>query len=88
MNIQDAVTYAQQNFTFINVTYVKLDDIMVLHGFCSTDPWVYGPSVDFPASVPYPPFVEIPDYPAPFHPTVEGQKAIYQEIRKYIITNI
>ncbi len=47
------------------------------HAWCTKDPWAYGPSIDYPVvggSV-------LPGTnPAPFHPTPEGQDAIYQAV--------
>jgi hypothetical protein len=51
-------------------------DVMSGHRFCSADPWVYGPSIDYPHwSNPI-----LPGYAAPMHPTPEGQFAIYKAI--------
>lgn len=46
------------------------------HTFCTTDPWVYGPSIDYPDGSHW----GVQPYPAPMHPTPEGQLAIYKAI--------
>ncbi len=82
-NIYNEVQYAQGNDPNLNISLVDLaglfpggQDIMSGHTFCSTDPWVYGPSIDYPHwGNPVK-----PDYPAPMHPTPEGQLAIYKAI--------
>jgi alpha-tubulin suppressor-like RCC1 family protein len=80
--IQGEVAYAQNNFSNLNISLVDLaglfpggQDIMSGHTFCSADPWVYGPSID------YPHWGKLrPGYPAPMHPTPEGQMAIFKAI--------
>jgi hypothetical protein len=75
-NIDDEVGYASTNDGNLNPIFVDLSSVMSSHTFCSSDPWVYGPSIDYPHfSDP-----SVPSYPAPFHPTPEGQQAIYQAI--------
>jgi alpha-tubulin suppressor-like RCC1 family protein len=84
-SIYDEVGYAQSNFLKLNVKFVDLSglggfpggqDIMAGHTFCSADPWAYGPSIDYPHwGNPI-----LPGYPAPMHPTPEGQFAIYKAI--------
>lgn len=92
-NIQSEVQYAQSNDSNLNVSLVDLaglftasqtggltdgQDIMSGHTFCTTDPWVYGPSIDYPHwGNP-----ALPNYPAPMHPTLEGQIAIYNAIKQ------
>jgi chitodextrinase len=53
-----------------NVIYVPLDTVMQGHEWCSSDPWVYGVSI------------ERHDHgsAAPFHPTPSGQIAIAQRM--------
>jgi PKD repeat protein/lysophospholipase L1-like esterase len=55
---------------FPNVVYVPLDSIMQDHEWCSSDPWVYGPSIRRKDL----------DSAAPFHPTPEGQDAIAERV--------
>jgi alpha-tubulin suppressor-like RCC1 family protein len=82
-NIYDEIQYVQSNDPNLNISLVDLtglfqggQDIMAGHTFCSADPWVYGPSIDYPHwGNPVK-----PDYPAPMHPTPEGQLAIYKAI--------
>jgi hypothetical protein len=77
-NISNEVSYAQTNDGNLNPTYVDLSSVMSGHEFCTSDPWVYGPSIDYPnwqGVIP-----AVPDYPAPFHPTPEGQNAIYKAV--------
>jgi hypothetical protein len=84
-NIQhEAVTYAGANDPNLAVKFVDLSgwyggsDIMSGHRFCSADPWVYGPSIN------YPNFAQgLPGLPTPMHPTPEGQLAIYRAIGQY-----
>lgn len=83
-SIYDEVGYAQSNFLRLNVKFVDLSglgglggqDVMAGHTFCSADPWVYGPSIDYPDGSHW----LGQDYPAPMHPTPEGQFAIYKAI--------
>jgi hypothetical protein len=75
-NISSEVTYAQTNAGNLNPIYVDLSNVMSNNGFCTSDPWVYGPSIDYPQWA-IPP---VPGLPAPFHPTPEGQQAIYKAI--------
>lgn len=62
----------------VDLRFVELADtptstnVMAGHQFCSSDPWVYGPSIDYsPLQV---------RNPAPFHPTSAGQTAISARI--------
>jgi hypothetical protein len=57
---------------FSNVTVVDLEGAMDGHKFCSSDPWVYGPSIPAPGAD--------PTSPAPFHPTSRGQERIAELI--------
>jgi hypothetical protein len=77
-NINADVTQALGVDTSLTVSLVDLSgnyggtDVMSGHKWCSADPWVYGTSIDYgipPGS-----------NPAPFHPTPEGQNAIYQAV--------
>jgi Tol biopolymer transport system component len=45
------------------------------HAWCTSDPWAYGPSID------YGQWPNGPYNPAPFHPTPEGQHAIEQTVQ-------
>jgi lysophospholipase L1-like esterase len=57
------------------VTYVDITNIMKPnHTFCSTDPWVFGPSIAT---------IDLLS-PAPFHPTPAGQYAIERAIEAAI----
>lgn len=49
-----------------SVTYVDISSVMSGHGFCSSDPWVFGPSI----------LLQNPGVGAPYHPTAAGQAAI------------
>ncbi len=68
---------ASQN---IDLRFVELAEtatstnVMIGHQYCSTTPWVYGPSIRYPIYVPGSPGATT--NPAPFHPTPEGQSAI------------
>jgi hypothetical protein len=75
-NISGEVTYAQTNFGNLNPIFVDLSSVMSGHEFCTSEPWVYGPSIDYPAWANLGPA----NFPAPFHPTPDGQYAIYQAI--------
>ena len=67
----------------LDTLLVELDDndptvgIMEGHKFCSTDPWVYGPSIVVPAVAGG---SDGGDNPAPFHPTPAGQQAIADRV--------
>lgn len=56
---------------FPNVVYVPIDTIMQGHEWCSSDPWVYGPSIIWH---------DRGSDSAPFHPTPEGQTAIAEKV--------
>ncbi len=58
------------------VTLVDLQDVMAGHTLCTSDPWVYGPSINVPTAQ--------RDNPTPFHPTPAGQQAIYQAVKTAI----
>lgn len=68
--ISQAVTYAQTAEAHIQVEFVDLSTAFAGHEFCSTDPWAYGPSIQYNLGTAY------ANNPAPFHPTPEGQRAI------------
>jgi hypothetical protein len=86
-NIQQEAQAARTN---LNVKFVDLSgdttqydftgsggtDVMHDHDFCLSDPYAYGPSIDYPWWL----NGNGQDSPAPMHPTPEGQRAIYQEI--------
>jgi PKD repeat protein len=66
--------------TFPNVVIVPAPVSFAQHRWCSSDPWVYGPSIDHPS-------LTSPTgngNPAPFHPTPEGQNAIAQNIADFL----
>ena len=67
------VTYAQDNDASLDVSLVNISGVMDDHWFCTSDPWVYGVSIDFPSTG------QISN-PAPFHPTPEGQAAIAADV--------
>ncbi|MFT4036473.1 MAG: PKD domain-containing protein [Patulibacter sp.] len=48
------------------------------HRFCSADPWVFGPSIA------YTDWGKDQDNAAPFHPTVDGQQAIADNLVPYV----
>jgi hypothetical protein len=76
-NISTEVAYAQSNMTSLDVSYVSLANAMAGHEYCTADPWVYGPSIDYP-----PLGSTTPGHsPAPFHPTPAGQNKIYSLIK-------
>jgi len=75
-NIASEVLNAQQHYSNLDIKLVNLGDTMKEHGFCSDAPWVYGPSIDFS--------VLHHGSPAPFHPTIEGQEAIYEEVKSQL----
>ena len=84
-NINSEVQYAQVNDLNLNVSMVDLaglfpggQDIMAGHTFCTANPWVYGPSIDYPNWQGVLPAV--PNFPSPMHPTPDGQMAIYNAI--------
>lgn len=78
-NIQLETKVTRSN---LSVKFVDLSgsyggtNIMSGHTFCTTDPWVYGPSIDYPDGSHW----GVQPYPAPMHPTPEGQLAIYKAI--------
>jgi len=79
-NIGSEVTYAQAHDPHLSVSLVDISGIVSGHEFCTSDPWVYGPSIDYP-SISYP---TGNDNPAPFHPTPAGQAAIYAAVKAAI----
>jgi hypothetical protein len=76
-NIGADVTSAQASDTHLTVKPVDLSNVMSGHQWCTQHPWVYGMSIDFPVvGDSY-----LPGHnPAPFHPTPDGQNAIYQAV--------
>ena len=75
-NINSEVGYAQTNDSHLNVSLVDLSTVMAGHQWCTSDPWMYGPSIDYPPIGNTGPGTN----PAPFHPTPSGQNAIYQAV--------
>ncbi|WP_323747379.1 NHL domain-containing protein [Catenulispora rubra] len=69
-NINSEVNYAQANDPNLNVSLIDLSNVMAGHQWCSNDPWMYGPSINYSGG----------NNPAPFHPTPAGQNAIYQAV--------
>jgi lysophospholipase L1-like esterase len=90
----DEVTWMRNNLTqlnaninneanqFSNVTYVDVSSVMDGHRLCSSDPWVYGPSIDAPTTWGG---AGGDHNAAPFHPTPSGQQAIYRAIKGALI---
>jgi lysophospholipase L1-like esterase len=58
---------------FQNVVVVKAPTAFERQDFCSNDPWVFGPSIQYP-------YLARPDNKAPFHPTAAGQRAIAEAV--------
>jgi lysophospholipase L1-like esterase len=81
VNIEDQVNYAKLHDANLNISLVDISNLMSDHKWCSQDPWAYGPSIDFPFNGEN--FLAN-DNPAPFHPTPEGQHAIYQAVKAAI----
>lgn len=52
------------------VTYIDVSSAMNGHGFCSADPWVYGPSI----------LLQNPGAGAPYHPTPTGQVSLAMRV--------
>ena len=73
-NISDEVTYAQAHDSHLSVSLADLSSVMDGHQWCSSNPWVYGVSIDYSD---YPG----PFNPAPFHPTPAGQHAIMEIVK-------
>jgi hypothetical protein len=84
LNIATEVSYAQQNDSNLTVRLADISNVMAEHKWCSDVPWAYGPSLDFP-------IIDgefAPDTnPAPFHPTPDGQRAIYQKVKAALVSN-
>jgi len=80
-NISSDVTAAQTSDTHLNVSLVDLSNVMSGHQWCTSDPWAYGASINFPVvngSI-------VPGHnQAPFHPTPAAQNAIYQAVKSAI----
>lgn len=74
-NIAAEVRQAQASDTHLSVSIVDLSNIMSGHQWCSSTPWVYGPSIDYNVSH---------DNPAPYHPTPAGQRAIYMAVKAHL----
>jgi hypothetical protein len=75
-SIANEVAYANTNYTNLDVYLVDISGAMAGHEFCTSSPWVFGPSIRFPAGGAGP-----SESPAPFHPTQDGQRAIYEEVK-------
>ena len=82
-NIRDVITSAKSIETSIDLRIVELaqtpttTNILEGHQYCSSDPWVYGPSIQFPLAAGG---SNATTNPAPFHPTPDGQIAISTRI--------
>lgn len=85
-NIAADVKDAQNSDANLTISLVDLSSLFQKgtkaspgsHAWCTTHPWAYGPSIDFPI---YNGTIHTTDNPAPFHPTPEGQDAIYQAVK-------
>jgi hypothetical protein len=75
-NINSEVSYANSNDSNLNASLVDISTAAAGHEFCTSDPWVYGPSIKYPAIGGGP-----GNSPAPFHPTPPLQQAIYQKVK-------
>jgi Tol biopolymer transport system component len=73
-NIAADVKQAQTSDTSLKVSLVDLSGVMAGHEFCTSSPWVYGPSIDLTSA----------GNPAPFHPTPEGQRKIYMAVKAHL----
>jgi len=75
-NIEDVT--GESEFSTMNIHIVDLSGVMNSHRWCSSDSWVYGPSlrVTWSGGVP-----SDNENPAPFHPTIDGQRAIYGKFK-------
>jgi hypothetical protein len=80
-NIAADVARAKASDTHLNVSLVDLSNVMSGHQWCTPHPWVYGASIDFP--IVNGKFV-IGHNTSPFHPTPEGQRAIYQAVKAHL----
>jgi hypothetical protein len=80
-NIAADVKQAQVSDTHLNVSLVNMSNVMSGHQWCTPHPWVYGASIDFPVvgdSI-------LPGHnQSPFHPTPEGQRAIYLAVKAHL----
>jgi hypothetical protein len=74
-NIAADVKTAQSRDTHLTTSLVDLSTIMSGHQWCTPHPWAYGTSIDYSLKD-----VFLGANPAPFHPTPEGQNAIYQAV--------
>ncbi len=83
-NVNSEVSYAKGHDSHLDVSLVDISNVMSGHEFCTSDPWVYGTSIDFPlvngSLLPG-------NNPAPFHPTVTGQHAIYDAVKRVLNGN-
>jgi hypothetical protein len=70
-NISSEVTYAQSHDSHLTMKLADISGAMLGHQLCDSNPWVYGPSIDYPSIGGGP-----GSSPAPFHPTPAGQAAI------------
>ncbi|GEM_PF-4958855 len=68
---------------FANVTYVDMSTVINGHGICSSDPWVFGASIDAPAIFGG---TGLSGNMAPFHPTPAGQYAMYQAVNAEMVS--
>lgn len=62
--------------TYPKAKIADISNVLAGHQLCSTDPWVYGPSIIY----------DDPNSPAPFHPTPSGQQAIASVVTGVIKT--
>jgi hypothetical protein len=68
-NIQEVAD--ESEFSGMTIQTVNLGNVMNGHRWCSSDPYVYGVSIRLSDG----------SSPAPFHPTPEGQEAIYAKFK-------
>jgi Tol biopolymer transport system component len=60
----------------LDVDLVNISGMVSGHEFCTSDPWVYGPSID------YPPIGGGPgNSPAPFHLTPAGERELHEAVK-------
>jgi hypothetical protein len=62
----------------LSVHLVDISNVMSGHQLCTSDPWVYGPSMDYPGGGDW------GTNPAAIHPTPEGQQAIADAVNTAI----
>jgi hypothetical protein len=76
-NISNEVSYAWANDAHLAMRLADVSAALAGHQFCTPDPWVYGPSINYPNF----PGIQPGTNPAPFHVTPAGQMAIYNIVK-------